>query len=61
MERIPIIPKKGMTHEEKALLIGEAYTSGYKFATKVFETFPGIIKSIVLFGSAQKKTMTPKK
>lgn len=57
---IPKIPKKGMTHEEKTKLVGEAYTSGYKFATKVFQTFPGIIKSIVLFGSAQKKTMTPK-
>lgn len=60
MEKLPPIPKKGMTHKEKRELIGEAYTAGYQFATKVFETFPGIIKSIVLFGSAQKKTMTPK-
>jgi predicted nucleotidyltransferase len=54
------VPKKGMTHEEKSKLVGEAYTSGYKFATKVFEAFPGIVKSIVLFGSAQKKSMGPK-
>jgi predicted nucleotidyltransferase len=58
MERIPI-PKKGMTPEEKSKNIGEAYEASYKFATKIFETFPGILKSIVLFGSAQKKTMGP--
>jgi predicted nucleotidyltransferase/uncharacterized protein (UPF0332 family) len=48
----------GMTHKEKMQKIGEAYTVAYTFATKVYETFPGLIKSIVLFGSIQKATFT---
>lgn len=53
MERLP---KRKLTHEEKEKMIGEAYRVSYDFSKKVFELFPGIIKSIVLFGSMTKET-----
>jgi len=48
----------GMTHEEKRKLVGRAYDIAYKFATKVYKLFPGVLKSIVLFGSVVKGTLT---
>ncbi len=55
MERLP---KRKLTHKEKEEMIGEAYKISYNFAKKVFETFPGIIKSVVLFGSISKAVPT---
>lgn len=40
--------------------IGDAYSSAYSFAMDVYESIPGIIKSVVLFGSVEKQTMGPK-
>lgn len=51
-------PHTRMTEAEKRKFIGEAYDVAYKFAKDVFEFFPGLIKSIVLFGSVQKATVT---
>jgi len=48
----------GMTHQEKSRLIGESYNIAYRFATRVYRSFPGILKSVVLFGSVAKKTIT---
>ncbi len=50
------IPKRKLTHKEKEEMIGEAYKVSYNFSKKVFDMFPGIIKSIVLFGSIPKAT-----
>ena len=44
----------GMTHQEKLKRIGESYRTAYHFADKVFKKFPGVIKTIVLFGSVTK-------
>ncbi len=49
--------KRGMSEEEKKKFIGEAYDSAYKFAKKIFDEFPGLIKSVVLFGSVYKQTV----
>ncbi len=48
------VPRRKLTHKEKEEMIGEAYNVSYNFAKKVFDMFPGIIKSIVLFGSIPK-------
>jgi hypothetical protein len=48
--------RRGLTPEEKEKILGEAYRIGYKFARDVFELFPGLIKSVVLFGSMAKAT-----
>ncbi len=50
-------PRK-LTHKEKERLLGESYRVGYSFAKNVFELFPGLIKSVVLFGSIAKATPT---
>jgi predicted nucleotidyltransferase/uncharacterized protein (UPF0332 family) len=60
MENVPINvfePRK-LTDVEKRKMLGRAYESAYSFAKKVFEKFPGIIKSVILFGSVQKGTVT---
>jgi len=51
-------PQIKMSEVEKRKLIGESYDSSYAFAKKVFELFPGLIKSVVLFGSVMKATVT---
>lgn len=53
-----MIQSAGMTHQEKMRRIGESYKVAYNFADKVFKKFPGIIKTIVLFGSVAKATLT---
>lgn len=53
-----MVPRRRLTHEEKEKLIGEAYRISYNFAKRVFEIFPGIIKSVVLFGSISKAVPT---
>ena len=50
--------KRGMNEEEKKKFLGEAYNSAYKFAKKIFDQFPGLIKSVILFGSVYKGTVT---
>ena len=46
-----------MTHEEKRKLIGRSYDIAYRFSTELYKKFPGVIKSVVLFGSVAKKTI----
>lgn len=57
---IPQLPKKGMSVEDKRKMLGDAYTVSYRFATSVYQKFPGLIKSIVLFGSIPKQTFSEK-
>lgn len=59
MENIPVSFKGGMSPSEKRSMIGNAYDIAYKFAVEAYKKFPGIIKSVVLFGSVQKGTMKP--
>jgi len=51
-------PQIKMSEVEKRKLIGESYDVSYIFAKKIFELFPGLIKSVVLFGSVMKATVT---
>jgi len=51
-------PQARLNETEKRKFVGEAYDVSYGFAKKVFELFPGLIKSVVLFGSVMKATMT---
>lgn len=55
-----VLEPRKLTDIEKRKLLGKSYSSAYEFATKVFEKFPGLIKSIVLFGSTSKGTATSK-
>lgn len=57
-KKFVIPPQVRMTEAEKRKFVGEAYDVSYNFAKKVFELFPGLIKSVVLFGSVMKATMT---
>jgi predicted nucleotidyltransferase len=62
MANVPtnVLEPRKLTDAEKRKILGTSYDSAYRFATKVFEKFPGILKSIVLFGSVQKGTVTRK-
>ncbi len=46
-----------MNESERRKFIEDAYKSAYKFARRVYEEFPGMIKAVILFGSVIKGTV----
>jgi len=47
-----------VSEEEKKKIIGDAYNIAHNFAKDVFKKFPGLVKSIVLYGSVSKENVT---